>query len=240
MIRNIKIVIISFLFMMISVSCFAVESAFVFTENLRIRNSPSSNGAVVGSISMKKVEIYDKQGTQKMINGVWDYWYKISEQNNQWINAYYVATFPILFRHGKDYKIENIDDDNMIDYYVFDFVNGEQVLTRKKDTALFDKLIDNPYMRLSELVKDINKQLHIEENTEYSYHNISALNLFYEIQKGMNIDYLQTITGNFQTGGHVTGIYEIFDFKKTYEIYVYINMDVGTIHHIEYTLNHIK
>jgi len=229
-----------FLFSITSSWCFSSETGFVFSDNLRIRNSPSINGSVISSISRKKITIYDKQGTKRMRNGVWDYWYKISEAENHWVNAYYVATFPIFFRYdltanGKAYKIIGIDDYGIVHYYI---TSGTRGVIEQRDTELFNRLIDSKYIRVSELVNEINRQLNINEDTEayileqYKEEcDISSLVLFYGLNTYTDISSVFEILGDPPMGTGHSAIWLLYDLNKAYEIRFYLSGKVTYLLH---------
>jgi hypothetical protein len=157
--KIVKNILMKYYFFLILISLntsflFCQEKGIIFTENLRIRNNPSLNADIINTRSCCAVTIYDKSGTKEFKNGIFDYWYKISENENQWVNAFYVAIFPIFFNfdvtvNGKDYKILNMDNSGIMDYYILDKGN---VSIMQKDNALYNNIKDNPYLRLSELL----------------------------------------------------------------------------------------
>jgi hypothetical protein len=239
---------------LLSSLCFSVERGIIFTENLRIRDTPSTNGNIVGNClnevvvqqnTAKEVvfevlyenmivNIYEKSGTQTMQNGTFDYWYKISDTKNYWINAYYVALFPIYFRSAyvqgeKDYKIMNIDETGLAHYFIFDEYIFSNTI-EKRDYTLYDelypKMLDNSYLRLSEFIKDVNQKLNI--NDQYVFpkkestksFSLYPLPLWYGVKTVPNLESLKNILGWTRTGSHSVQDFEIIDVDKTYSLSV--------------------
>lgn len=91
----------------------------VFFDRVRVRSLPSLQGEhITYKNTGEIVEIYDAEGSASFENGVWDYWYKISETEDKWINAYYVALTPFYIdvagenRCVLDLRLDN--DGNLI------------------------------------------------------------------------------------------------------------------------------
>ena len=64
-------------------------------DNVNIRNNPSLAGRVVRQSAFGDYfNIFEKKGSGKIENGVLDFWYKISDDNEEWINALYLREFP--------------------------------------------------------------------------------------------------------------------------------------------------
>ena len=212
-----------------------IENAFVYTNNLQIKDAPSMNGNVIGSISRQTITIYDRQGTRKFENGVWDYWYKISKKHNQWVNAFFVATYPIYFRYnlrfgGKNYKILNIYENGTVDYFVF---TNWLSYTHRTDKEIFGELIDNPSFRISELIKDINRQIGFDIEMEYDPNefspifnkDISSLKLLYGINVNTDLQTLYEILGPLLYGGRLSKSYSIIDHGRYCTVTFHLNSE---------------
>jgi hypothetical protein len=227
-------VIIFFIFI---VRVFAQEKGIIFTNNLRIRNSPSINAQIIGNCSdkvivqvngknetiynNKLIYVYDKKGSGRYIKGVWDYWYKISETENYWINGFYVAFFPIYFHYdlsvaGYRYKIINIDNNYHFTYYLIPPISDNRSHYSKGEMSDFEmmgKITDSPILRLSELVKDINRRINGE-----GYHNIEHFDLLYDIKNIKDKETIKTIFGEIHMGHPGIFSYEINDLNLVYQI----------------------
>lgn len=102
---------------------FSQKTGIVYSNNVRVRNQPTTNATIISTRQKNNlVTIYEVSGSGLMLNGVWDYWFKISEKDNLWINAYWVFTIPFTFvstaiDEGGEYKyytdVEDIVDDKV-------------------------------------------------------------------------------------------------------------------------------
>ncbi len=235
---------------LLSAFCFPAERGIIFTDNLRIRNAPSITGKVIGTCidevvveqngiaeilyKNKIINIYEKSGTKTMKDGVFDYWYKISDTMNCWINAYYVALFPIYFRYApvsgeEDYKIISIDETGLAHYLILDEYNSKNTI-EKYDYTLYDELYkkmrDNSYLRLSEFIKDINEKLKIgeldlsSEPEKTKSFRLYTLPLLYDVKIAPDLKSLKEIFGWTRFGGRFVQDFMIIDLDKTYSLSV--------------------
>jgi hypothetical protein len=232
-----KICFFIIIFFVFVVRVFSQEKGFIFTNNLRVRNRPAINAQVIGNCSdkvivqvngknetiynNKLIYVYDKKGSGRYINGVWDYWYKISEKENYWINGFYVAFFPIYFRYdisaaGYSYKIIDIDNNYHFTYYLIPPVSSTRSHYSKgemTDVEMMEKITDSPILRLSELVKDINRRINGQ-----GYHNIEHFDLLYDINNIKDEETIETILGKIHMGAPPEFGYNTYDINLVYEI----------------------
>lgn len=106
--------------------------AITFSDYLVIRDKPSiEDGEIVTTInSLTPLVIYDAAGTAEYIDGVFDFWYKISENQDKWVNAYYVTPLPFFTRSNgrvdtfSDIRVDITDDADIREhgftYYTLD------------------------------------------------------------------------------------------------------------------------
>lgn len=231
-----------FLFSYITVM-YAQDKGLVFVNNLRIRTLPSMQGETKGSISYKNnqitglVTVYDKQGSRTILpNGVWDYWYKISKDKDEWVNAYYVALFPIYFRYnltasGSDYIINNITTDGVCDYIK---INGRESTHKiEYSEVLLHNLYNNPCIRLGEMAKDINAQLSdiytFSDLHDAMQLDISNVNLPYGLRNGLQFEDIVNIIGGPVMGSEVAGFFDVHYPDKTFELKIYFNTYTGAV-----------
>jgi hypothetical protein len=67
------------------------------TNILDIKDSPSIEGNVIGQSSFgDHFYIWKTQGSRRIENGILDLWYKISYDNEEWINALYLRHLPFF------------------------------------------------------------------------------------------------------------------------------------------------
>jgi hypothetical protein len=90
------------------------------TDILNVRDLPSMSGKIIQKSLFGDIfPLYDKKGTGMMENGVVDLWYKISETEEKWVNAFYVRQFPFYIasdsvKHLKDNNDYRIDRSTVI------------------------------------------------------------------------------------------------------------------------------
>jgi hypothetical protein len=239
---------------LLSSLCFSVERGLIFTENLRIRDLPSTNGKVVGTCirdvvieqngtrnvlyENKIINIYEKSGSQTMQNGFFDYWYKISETENYWINAYYVAFFPIYFRpvpgyDTKNYKIMNIDENGLAHYFIIDVYNPQNTI-EKSDYTLYDELYeemqDNGNLRLSECIKDVNEKLALHEQNlsvgrqSPNTFRLDTVPLWYNVKTAGNLAALKEILGGCNINRSAV-YFTAVDLDYEYSLFLMVGYD---------------
>jgi hypothetical protein len=110
-----------------------------------------------------------------------------------------------------------------MDYYILDKGN---VSIMQKDNALYNNIKDNPYLRLSELIKDINEQLNINEKTitdspEMIY-DITNFSLLYDLNNKNRLEEIFAIIGRKRIGNNVRAIYKVYDIDKIYTLTFFV------------------
>jgi hypothetical protein len=82
---------------------FINDGAINITNNLNIRDTPSTKGNIVRqSFFGEYFSIYEKRGSGNIENGVMDLWYRVSD--GEWINALYLRTFPFYIASDKTFR----------------------------------------------------------------------------------------------------------------------------------------
>lgn len=116
---------------------FPQNNGLITDNNVRIRNMPSIEGHIIGVLNaMDPIKVYNFSGSGKNEGDVWDYWVSISKNNDQWINAYWIALLPLYYNtilyddEGsgiEQFRIINnvIINDNEILYTTVTFNSGE-------------------------------------------------------------------------------------------------------------------
>jgi hypothetical protein len=245
---------------------FGYEKGFVFTNGLRIRDTPSTNGRVIGSCNEniyldingqriilyrnKVIHIYKAEGSMTMNNGTWDYWYKISEAGEYWINAYYVATFPILLSDSftDNYKIMDINENNMTTYFIYSENNIKREINFTFYEKLTKELLDDPRYRVSELIKNINSQITAE--TEYEFYpkpryndgkeyKVLDMKLLYGLNNVSKLGDIEQILGPQSMGRISIARFEINDFNFQYYLTVIYEISEGIIMEMAYWIRPI-
>jgi len=87
-----------FIMILISSSLFA-KQGICLDDNVRIRSKPTvTDSSIVGKLNKNEVfEIYGYEGSGKYSDGYLDFWACISFDKSKWVNAYWIATFPISY-----------------------------------------------------------------------------------------------------------------------------------------------
>ena len=74
------------------------KKGIVIDDYVNVRNAPGMNGKKIGQVGRGfPLKIYSFSGSGKMVNGLYDYWAKISSEQEVYINAYYITTLPFSF-----------------------------------------------------------------------------------------------------------------------------------------------
>jgi Bacterial SH3 domain len=65
-------------------------------DKVNVRSSANLSGSIVQQLNAEQVvTIYGERGTDTVKNDIWDRWYKIAENPDEWINALFVNEFPL-------------------------------------------------------------------------------------------------------------------------------------------------
>lgn len=90
-----KRVFFTLLLFFIGLTLFAKTKGFVYTDVIKVRDAPSMESNKVGNLYFGDVfYVYKIEGSGRLIDGVYDKWCKISKDSEQWVNYYYISTFP--------------------------------------------------------------------------------------------------------------------------------------------------
>jgi hypothetical protein len=90
---------------------FEISEVITITDVLDVRTSPSIRSEIIHTINFGEVlHVYDEQGSGDFVfeDGTLDLWYKISQNLEEWVNAFYVRKFPFYIAgEGMVYGIDN-------------------------------------------------------------------------------------------------------------------------------------
>lgn len=89
--------------------CFAIEKAIVNSDRVNVRSSTntiSDSNILYQLNSGDEILIYGSYGDKSFKNGIYNYWYNISYDKREYINAMYVTTFPF---ENMSYEISNFE-----------------------------------------------------------------------------------------------------------------------------------
>jgi hypothetical protein len=188
----------------------------VVSNNVNVRDGNSLNAKIIRRISFPEIiDIYEIKGSGNMRNGVLDKWVRISKDTSEWINYYYITSFPFVVSSRKEYYYGPDDYDVIIikDYYTENgtvYFNVEKMLNSyyhndieyksiAKDEIQGISLIDNPWTRLynfcDNFAENINKiDPRIEQTWNVEIENETMV-MDYGIHVGMNWDNVVEILG---------------------------------------------
>jgi hypothetical protein len=152
--------------------------AFIYKNTINIMDSPSVYGQIIGKHYFGEIVlIYEESGTKELQNGVYDLWYKISQNDNKWINALSFNQFPFyVLSVEKDYDFnpdaydmsytykgiieifgyEFVDEKMFLKMYVnmYSTMNIYPLTVELEIDDLHYRILDNKYMNFLELVSD--------------------------------------------------------------------------------------
>lgn len=225
---------------------FSQEKGLVDANKVNIRNSPSiENSKVLYQLNAgDQITVYSITGDKSVSNSVLNFWYKISQDEEIWINAEYVYTFPCDFvelnavgpgeyRYGRcviqDYKIEN----NEL-YFLIKYVSTVYYSYSGNPLIRWEKASDHDWIenksKNSEFFIKYYEDLYTEE---YLNEN---LNLFTKEKEGRWTDYKlkdgsDEIVFSNALGGNEFYLYKVIikDKNKTYPYGIQIGMTIDEL-----------
>jgi hypothetical protein len=95
----------------------------VVSNNVNLRNNPSVDSLIIGSISFPEiVYVMEIFGSNEIINGVLDRWARVHipsiiddhATHDIWINCYYIASFPLIISARNKYDTMGISEDDTV------------------------------------------------------------------------------------------------------------------------------
>ena len=189
------------LFFTLGFSVFAQNrQGLVIDNGVRLRSGPSLDTEIVGKKDKNSViTIYSYSGSGMFKNGILDYWACISENENVWINAYWITEldFQVKYQHPSDGDVYltlfsyNQSDDSFKCVYQKEFGNRKEIKIKRTDSYSYTL----EYARINMLIKKTDSII-----VEYEEHNfeIDTTNyeLLYGIKVGMKKNELFKIIGN--------------------------------------------
>ncbi len=79
---------------------------FVSTDSLKIRDAPNMQGEKVNSLKFgDEITVYKTEGSGEYKNGILDKWCLISENEEQWVNYFYIIQFPAKLEYENKSEI---------------------------------------------------------------------------------------------------------------------------------------
>jgi hypothetical protein len=213
----------------------------VLSNNVNIRTDSSINSPIIRQVSFPEIiNVYEIKGSGIFRDGILDIWARISDSNSEWINYFYISSFPFVVSSDAEYNYYSEGESTIIvhDFYL---ENNELYFKVEKNMNSYYhsdtefnvlvspfieniSIIDNPWTKLYKFCdgfREYIKNLGIN-NRGYGI-NISDKNVILEfgIQVGMNT---QTIEDIFGTA------YKIENNKYRYAVFY-----VGFGYYLEFT-----
>jgi hypothetical protein len=237
--------------------CYSDEKTdkwIVVSNNVNVRDNPSVNSKVIKQISFPEtINVYEIKGSGLIKNGILDKWAKIAPDNPEWINYYYITTFPFVVSADTEYNYDSEGESTYIieGYYIRD---GQTILRVKRNmNPYYHKdiefevaaaivvrdaiIIDNPRTRLYNFCEGFSSYVEKIKPTKVRLKTIidTDVLLDYGIQIGIDIGQVTKTFGNaYQQEGNIYH-YEAFYVGAGYHLYFYTEGNTVTkiIHEIE-------
>ncbi|MCL2209647.1 MAG: hypothetical protein FWC19_06165 [Treponema sp.] len=87
----------------------------VLSDDVNIRDEPGLNSGIIRKTSFPEIFIiYEFSGTGLYKDGVLDKWAKISKEKSEWINYYYIASFPFVVSANDGFNYDTSDYNTLI------------------------------------------------------------------------------------------------------------------------------
>jgi len=218
----------------------------VLSNNVNIMDNPTFNSNIIRKVSFPEILIvYEITGSGTYQNGVFDKWAKISNIKSEWINYYYIVSFPFVIsgNNGFNYDLSDLMDYNTIiiknylgpKYSEIKYFTVERNLTAFHEYNKYEytidakpiidgiSLIDNPWTRLyffcdkfQEYIKNIDNNL-----LGWRITIENDIILEYGIRVGMNINDVIKIFGNGYEKKENIYHYVAIYFGYGHELYFY-------------------
>lgn len=136
---------------------FSLESQYIiFSDNVNIRNAPSINSSVIRIMSYPDpITVYELKGSGEYRKGILDKWARISMNESEWINYFYIVKVPFVVRFNSNPQYDS--QDSMV----------IKAIIKQDSTYFFEcEWLLNPYYH-----KDINFKIPANEsfNIDYGY-----------------------------------------------------------------------
>jgi hypothetical protein len=192
----------------------------VVSNNVNVLEDASVNAEILRQVSFPEIfKVYEIRGSGVIKNGVLDKWVKISMEKSEWLNYYYIVSFPFVVSSNEYYE-QYVDDFNTLIIEDFYFQNNQLYFKIEKNVNTYYykdakfvfpaktiiqgiSMIDNPWTRLCDFcehfdgylyLNKIDKKLYTDEGLSTIIQNDSVI-LDYGVQVGMTIENVKDIFG---------------------------------------------
>jgi hypothetical protein len=87
---------------------FISDGCINITKKLDVRDAPTADGKILYQSSFGDCyKVWEERGSKKTENGVFDLWFKISADKEEWINALYAKKFPFFISSSERIDFKN-------------------------------------------------------------------------------------------------------------------------------------
>ena len=122
---------------------------FVSTDSLKIRDAPNMQGKKVNSLKFgDEITVYKTEGSGEYKNGILDKWCLISENEEQWVNYFYIFQLPAKLEYENKSEIHaynwNGDINNVYDQLPERFII-EDIIEENNIKYFMITIDDNDY-----------------------------------------------------------------------------------------------
>jgi hypothetical protein len=241
-------------FSLSSFPLFGLDKGMVITDVLNIRNGPGMKHDIVGkAVYGDTFYIYDTSGTDIFVDGNLDYWYKISDNVEKWVNGNYFYTLPFYITDGKlagdifdrdsvyFCYLYQINDIKLIDGVKFIIYNNvldwnerdkEYKIKLTDEITYYDdydneyiiQIIDNKYEKINQF--DITRKKYLEDY-------MIPENILETSEDGYHIYYkTDDCYIDFTTGWDIIEKYEIYTDKISLKYGIKIGRDTNYLKEI--------
>jgi hypothetical protein len=233
-----------------------IKEYIVLSNNVNIRDNPNYNSNIIRKISFPEIlTIYEIIGTGKFINGVLDKWARISDTKFEWINYYYIFSFPFVVSANDGYNFDSDDYNTLIISSYFRWKeHGKLFFMARRNFSSFNynnmeyevdakfliegiNIIDNPWTRLYNFCDNFREYINKIDNKLSGWRIIieNEIILDYGIHVGMNFSDIERIFGNgYEKQGNNIYHYQAIYIGYGSEIYFYT--EENTVTKIEYLI----
>jgi hypothetical protein len=232
------------------------EEYIILSNDVNIRDKPNSNSKIIRKMSFPEIiTVYEIVGTGTFNNGILDKWARISEKKDEWINYYYIASFPFVISANDGYNFDPNDYNTLIinNYFRWNG-NGRLIFGVKRNFSSFNydnreyeidakpliegiNVIDNPWTRLYKFCDNFQEYVRKLNNKLVGWQIIieDDIILDYGIHIGMDFNDVARILGS----GYEKKENNIYHYQAIYIGYgseVYFYTEKNKVTKIEYLM----
>jgi len=129
----------------------------VLSNNVKIRDNPSINSNIIREVSFPEVfTIYEITGTGIYNNGILDKWARISNNKSEWINYFFISSFPFVISGNDGFFYGSKDYNTIIIHSIFPRNNtGNLYFSVHRNSDSFNDIIKRYHVIVSPTIEGI-------------------------------------------------------------------------------------